>query len=157
MIMNREEAVQRALKYADEGFLCVEAVLKTLADLKGIESELIPAIASGLAAGVARTSQICGAVTGAILGLGLWFGRNEPIVSDKRPYWYSRLFIDRWLEAHSDTNCSMLLGVDLDKPQGYAVFQEKNYWENKCKKYIRDAVGLAYDILMEEDVYYVGA
>ena len=63
--MNQEEAVEQVMQYVDDGFFCVEAVLKTLADMKGIESEYIPAIASGLAAGVARTSQICGAVSGA--------------------------------------------------------------------------------------------
>ncbi len=70
-MMNKEEALQRAMDYVSDGFLCVEAVLKTLADVKGVDSEYIPGIASGMAAGVARTSQICGAVTEAILGLGL--------------------------------------------------------------------------------------
>lgn len=155
--MNREEAIKRAMDYVDDGFLCVEAILKTLADLKGVESDYIPGIASGLAAGVARTSQICGAVSGAILGLGLWFGRNEPITTERRPYWYSRVFIERWLKTLPSINCSMLLGVDLDQPEEYMVFNLENMWENKCKRYIREAVGLAYDILLEEDVYSVGA
>jgi len=155
--MDREEAVNRSMGYVGDGFFCVEAVLKTLADLKGVESEYIPAIASGLAAGVARTSQICGAVSGAILGLGLWFGRNEPVVSDMRPYWFSRLFIDRWMETHNSTNCSLLLGIDLDDPAGYEKFDKENMWINKCQLYIREAVALAYDILVEEDAYSVGA
>jgi C_GCAxxG_C_C family probable redox protein len=150
--MNREEAVQRSMKYVDDGFLCVEAVLKTLADMKGLQTDYIPAIASGMAAGVARTGQICGEVTGAILGLGLWFGRKEPVASERRPYWYSRLFIERWNENHPNTNCSGLLGIDLDTSEGYAEFSKENMWENKCKRYIREAVGLTYDILVEEGV-----
>ena len=155
--MDREEAIQRAIGYVDDGFLCVEAVLKTLADLKGVESEYIPGISSGMAAGVGRTNQICGAVTGAILGLGLWFGRSKPVVSDRRPYWYSRLFIDRWMKAHNSTNCSQLLGIELDDPEGYKKFESENMWVNKCQRYIREAVGLAYDILVEEGAYSVGA
>lgn len=155
--MNRKEAIERAVSYADEGFLCVEAVFKTLADLKGVESEYIPAVASGMAAGVARTSQICGAVTGAILGLGLWFGRRKPVAGERKPYWYSRLFIDRWMRTHISSNCTVLIGVDLDKPEEYKMFVDESMWENKCKQYIRDAVGLAYDILVEEGVYSVGA
>jgi C_GCAxxG_C_C family probable redox protein len=91
--MNRSEAGERAVGYTDEGFLCVEAVFKTLADMHGTDSDLIPKVASGLAAGIARTSHVCGALTGAILGLGLWFGRNEPVETDRKPYWYSRQFI----------------------------------------------------------------
>lgn len=155
--MDREKAIKRAIEYADEGFLCVEAVLKTLADMKGVESNFIPSIATGMAAGIARTNQICGAVTGAILGLGLWFGRNEPIVSDRKPYWYSRLFLERWLEVHSSSNCSELLGVDLDTPEGYTVYSVEKMWDNKCKRYIEDAVGTAYDILVDASIYSVGA
>jgi len=36
--MNRNEAVERAVGYTDEGFLCVEAVFKTLADMHGTDS-----------------------------------------------------------------------------------------------------------------------
>ena len=155
--MNKEDAIERAIGYIDDGFLCVEAVLKTLADLKGLESEYIPAIASGMAAGVARTNQICGAVTGAIMGLGLWFGRREPVVGDRRIYWYSRLFIDRWMETHPSTNCAGLLGIELEDPAGYEKFESENMWINKCQLYIREAVALAYDILVEEKAYSVGA
>lgn len=154
--MDKKTAVNRALGYADEGFLCVEAVFKTLADLHGTESDLIPKVASGLAAGVGRTSNICGAVTGAILGLGLWFGRNEPVEGKRKPYWYSRKFIDEWEKSHHSTNCTELLGVALDNPEELDVFVSEGMWEKKCKRYISEAVSLAYDILDEEG-YSVGA
>lgn len=155
--MERSETVERAISYADEGFLCVEAVFKTLADMHGTDSDLIPRVASGLAAGIARTSHICGALTGAILGLGLWFGRNEPVETDRKPYWYSRRFICSWIELYPKTNCTSLLGVDLDDPEGMEQFTSEEMWDKKCKEYIRNAVGLAYDLLVREGVYSVGA
>jgi C_GCAxxG_C_C family probable redox protein len=147
MQLDKERAIELSMKYIDDGFLCVGAVLKTLAEMKSIESEYIPSIATGLGAGVARTSQICGAVSGAILGLGLWFGRNEPISSETRPYWYSRYFIDRWLDTHPDSTCTGLLGVDIDTEEGINKFNENDYWVNKCQVYVRDAVALAVDII----------
>ena len=122
--------------------------------MHGTESDLIPKIASGLAAGVGRTSNICGAVTGAILGMGLWFGRNEPGEGERKPYWYSRKFIDEWGKNHHSTNCTELLGVDLDKPEELDVFVSEGMWEKKCKRYISEAVSLAYDIV---EGYSVGA
>lgn len=154
--MDKETAINTALGYVDEGFLCVEAVFKTLADLHGTDSELIPKVATGFAAGIARTSNICGAVSGAILSLGLWFGRNEPVEGDRKVYWYSRKFIDTWLEGHHSTSCTELLGVDIDKPEGKDQFYAEGMWENKCKRYISEAVSLAYDILVEEG-HSVGA
>ena len=152
--MDKEKAQATALGYVDEGFLCVEAVFKTLADMHGTESDLIPKVATGFAAGIARTSNICGAVTGAILGLGLWFGRNEPVEGERKVYWYSRKFIDEWEKSHSSTNCMGLLGVDLDTSEGNDQFYAEGMWENKCKRYISEAVSLAYDIV---ENYSVGA
>ena len=103
-------------------------MFKALADMHGIDSDLIPKVASGLAAGVAMTSHICGALTGAILGLGLWFGRNESVEGDRKPYWYSRRFIYGWLELYPETNCTLLLGIDLNDLEGYARFTTENMW-----------------------------
>ena len=46
--MDKEKAQAIALGYTDEGFLCVEAVFKTLADMHGTESDLIPKVATGV-------------------------------------------------------------------------------------------------------------
>lgn len=155
--MERKEVVNRAMGYIDEGFLCVEAVFMALADMHGTESELIPKVASGLAAGIARTGHICGAVTGAILGLGLWYGRVKPVETFKKSYWYSRRYVCEWLELYPETGCSDLLGLSLDDPEGYDRYVSEDMWNKKCKEYVRDAVGLAYDFLVREGVYSVGA
>jgi C_GCAxxG_C_C family probable redox protein len=154
--MDKNMAIERAMNYVEEGFLCVEAVFKTLADIHGTDSELVPKVATGLAAGIARTSNICGAISGAILGLGLWFGRNEPVEGERKVYWYSRKYIDDWLKGHPSTNCTELLGVDLDISEEVDQFYAENMWEKKCKRYISEAVSLAIDILVEEG-YSVGA
>lgn len=48
------------------GLYCAGGVLKTIADQAGIESNLIPAIATGLCSGLARTCGPCGALTGGV-------------------------------------------------------------------------------------------
>ncbi len=62
-----------------------------------------------------------------------------------------------WMELYPETTCTSLLGVNLDDPDGLATFEAENMWDKKCKEYIRDAVGLAYDLLVREGVYSVGA
>ena len=47
-----------------------------------------------------------------------------------------------------------LLGVDLDTSEGNDQFYADGMWENKCKRYISEAVSLAYDIV---ENYSVGA
>src|SRR5262245_61267719 len=59
------------------GLYCAEAVVKALATAQGIDSELVPRIATAFCGGLSRTCGPCGALTGAVMGLGLSLGRDN--------------------------------------------------------------------------------
>jgi hypothetical protein len=80
-MLTKDETVNIAASHAEEEFLCSEAVLITLAECLGVESKLIPRIATGFGAGVGREGEVCGALSGAVMGLGLKFGREVSPVS----------------------------------------------------------------------------
>jgi C_GCAxxG_C_C family probable redox protein len=61
----------------DSGLYCAEAVVTALARAQGIESDLIPKIATAFCGGLSRTCGPCGALTGAIMGLSLSLGRSD--------------------------------------------------------------------------------
>lgn len=67
-----------------EGYNCSEAVLVTLAEHLGVRSDIIPAVATGFGGGIGRSGDICGAVTGGVMGLGLAVGRSDPKDGAKR-------------------------------------------------------------------------
>ena len=147
----REETIMAAEAYAADGYLCSEAVLLALAESMGVESELIPRIATGFAAGVARTGHVCGALSGAIMGLGLRYGRDTPGTDpEKRPYWYGRVLAEAFEETHGSVTCPGVLGLDINDPDDYTRYTEKNMWVTRCREVIRTAAGLAYDVLQEE-------
>lgn len=73
-----ETIEQKALEYFSSGYVCSEAVLKAVAEKHGIDSPLIPAIASGFGSGMARTEHgLCGALSGGIMALSLLQGRKN--------------------------------------------------------------------------------
>jgi C_GCAxxG_C_C family probable redox protein len=147
----REEAVRAAGAYAADGYLCSEAVLLALAESMGVESEVIPRIATGFAAGVARTGNVCGALSGAVMGLGLRLGRDAPETEPgRRPYWYSRRLAEAFEEAHGSVTCPGVLGLDIDDPDDYRRYTEEDMWATRCREAIKTAAGLAYDLLQEE-------
>ena len=147
----RESTVRAAEGYAEEGYLCSEAVLIALAESMGIESKLIPRIATGFAAGVARTGNMCGALSGAVMGLGLRYGRDEPETEpDRRPYWYSRRLAETFEEAYDSVTCPGVLGLDIDDPDDYRRYTQEDMWATKCREVIKTAAGLAHDLLQEE-------
>jgi C_GCAxxG_C_C family probable redox protein len=147
----REETIRAAEGHAADGLLCSEAVLLALSEYMEVESELIPRIATGFAAGVARTGNVCGALSGAIMGLGLRHGRDTPTTEPRRrPYWYGRRIAEAFEEAYGSVTCPGVLGLDIDDPDDYRRYTEEDMWATKCRKIIKTATGLAYDFLQTE-------
>lgn len=70
---------QDAEDYYRNGYFCCEAVMASMRDNFELDvpKEVI-AMSSGMAVGAGRSGCMCGALNGAILALGLFFGRTEP-------------------------------------------------------------------------------
>lgn len=160
-LLIRKKTIDIASKYAESGFLCSESVLLALSEHLGIKSQLIPKIATGMSAGIARNGMICGALAGGIMGLGLIFGRSSPEVdNEKKPYWFTHQLVMKFRDKLGDTSCLGLLGLDLSKPEEYETYSTKEMWQNNCRDYIMKATEFAIDIIKEnseEDYYSVGA
>ena len=79
-----EEKKALALQYAEEninaGLNCSESVFNALirSGIIGLPMEAT-CLASGINGGVAGTGHTCGALAGAVLGLGAVYGRPDPI------------------------------------------------------------------------------
>lgn len=81
MIDLRKIKKEAELYMSDLSLCCSEAVLKSIKDeFKREESDDILALASGFIGGVGIAQSLCGAISGGVMTLGLFFGRNEPNV-----------------------------------------------------------------------------
>jgi len=132
------------------GFCCAESVLTALAEAKSIKSDIIPRIATGMCSGMSRTSRTCGALNGAILGLGLTYGRMTP--DDDREYLYALVqeLFQRFTEKYGTTLCHELIGCDLNTEEGQKYFVDNNL-DPKCQQITSDATEIAM-VLLEEGV-----
>lgn len=65
--------------YFRQGLNCTECVLRTYMDLyeTGMPEEVL-CMATGFGGGIGHTKNICGAITGAVMALGLDKGRKNP-------------------------------------------------------------------------------
>ncbi len=149
-MLSKKETLKLAEYYAKQRFLCSEVCLMALTKCQDVESPLIPRIATGFGAGVGRSGEICGAVTGAVMGLSVRFGRDkvEPM-NDRRPYWYTTELLERFKNENGELRCPTLLGLNLAKSVDYEEYNKRNLWLNKCTKYILSATSIAWDIIEE--------
>lgn len=62
---------------------CAQAVLGAFADGFGLDAETAAKVACGLGGGVGRLREVCGAVSGAAMALGLKYGSDKAVVYPK--------------------------------------------------------------------------
>ncbi len=148
--MNRFEKAAQKFK---DGYCCSQAVLFSFADKAGISEDLALKMADGFGAGMGRKQEVCGAVSGAVLLLGLLYGRGENDGEDKHELTYDlvRAFIARFETKHGAVTCLELLGdIDLNTPEGQSRFKAENRRET-CAQYVMDAVKILEKIIDAQD------
>jgi C_GCAxxG_C_C family probable redox protein len=143
-----EQVSQRSRELFEKGYYCAESVLLAMAESKGIQSDLIPKIATGFCSGVSRTGGMCGAVSGAIMGINLVAGRNLPSESVESSYTLAQQFISRFEKQHGSINCRELTGCDLATEEGQRMFNENHLIEG-CQQYVGDATSMVMSLIAE--------
>lgn len=83
MEMKRKVSVEKIRQEAEElfrgGFFCSEAVVSAIRSNFELDiPEEIIAMASGFPVGIGRSKCLCGAVSGGVMALGIFFGRTVP-------------------------------------------------------------------------------
>jgi C_GCAxxG_C_C family probable redox protein len=120
------EVRKTAEEYFRSGLLCAESVALAIGKAHGIESDAVPKAATAFCSGMARTCGPCGALTGAILGVGLVLGRSTSGESVEPCYLATQRLIQGFEKEFGSRDCYTLLGgCDLNTPAGQAEFKEK--------------------------------
>ncbi|MGA2747447.1 MAG: C-GCAxxG-C-C family protein [Verrucomicrobiota bacterium] len=150
MSQSTDQTAHRCAELFEQGYCCSESVLQAVAESRGIQSKLIPGIATGLCGGIARSGGICGAVSGGVLAISMITGRSSPKASREENQRLVRTFLNQCEAQFSSTNCEQLIGCRLDTPEGQRFFSEHHLRE-KCAGFAREAARMAARLLDESD------
>lgn len=71
---------EKAVALFATGFNCAQSVFCAFAEDFGMDAETAAKVSSGLGGGVGRLREVCGAVTGATLAIGMKFGPDKTAV-----------------------------------------------------------------------------
>lgn len=140
----------RAKFHFDQGYHCAESVLLAAADHAGIRSPLIPGIATGFCHGTSRTWGTCGALSGAIMAVNLTHGRSSPGQTVTENYLAVRTLIEEFGKSCGSTQCSELMGCDLDTHDGMKTYQD-NHLRSQCREFVGLAARLAAQAIDAKD------
>jgi len=132
------------------GYNCAQAVLYAFCDDLQLDKNLALKLACGFGAGMARKQEICGAVSGGILAIGLKHGRGEreDKTQTEEAYRKVRELISRFESAHGSCHCRALLnGCDLNTPAGQQAFKDNGLLHKTCVPCVRSVVQAIEEIL----------
>jgi C_GCAxxG_C_C family probable redox protein len=104
------DPINQACQLFNQGFTCSQSIFCAFAPQLGLQEELALKIASPFGGGIASTGDLCGAVSGAVMVLGLRYGHTTPIEPNSKELTYQKVqeFLRLFLEQHHDTLCRQL-------------------------------------------------
>ncbi|MEW5902332.1 MAG: C-GCAxxG-C-C family protein, partial [Acidobacteriota bacterium] len=122
--MSRSENAVQSFK---QGFSCSQAVLVAFDESLGLSRDQALKISQAFGGGMARLGLTCGAVTGALMAIGLKYGRTraEDEAAKEKTYALVHDLIRRFELRHGSIVCRELIGVELSTPQGHSLAQER--------------------------------
>lgn len=134
----------------NQGFNCAQSVLFAFAEDLRFDPETALKLACGMGAGMGRKQEICGAVSGGILAIGLKYGKSAE--KDKQAtqttYAKTRTLMERFEKAHGSIVCRQLLdGCDLMTEQGQKRFKDEGLLKKTCRPSVQTVVNILEEIL----------
>lgn len=137
----------RAVELFLQGKNCSQAVFVAFATDLGLTEEMALSISVGLGGGVGRMREVCGAVSGSAMVVGLKF----PELDKAGVYEKVRLIAEEFKKTNPSIVCKELLG--LSKPENSSVPEARTaeyYQKRPCVKIVEDAALATEKILFGE-------
>ncbi len=106
---------EEAIALFQRGFNCAQAVLSVFASDFGLDRYMARRISHGFGAGIARTDDTCGALSAAIMAIGLRYGgvKADESAAKEKTYAMVAEFLKEFKVHHGSLACTDLLGYNL--------------------------------------------
>ena len=140
-----------AIETSKQGFNCSQSVLSAFAERLGMSREEAMKVAAGFGGGIGRMGLTCGAVTGAIMAIGLKTGatRGDDLKSKQRTYEVVQKFMTKFRERQPSLACRELIGTDISTAEGFEEAKRTGVLNDVCPRAIRDACEILEELLAE--------
>jgi len=109
-------------------------------------------LAAGFGGGMAGTGQTCGAVTGAVMVIGMALGHTTANDRDRKARTYTAVarFMHAFEQSHGTVNCTELLVHDLGDPEGYRQAKKSGLFTTACPKFVESAAMILERVLDQD-------
>ena len=159
----KAKASELAMKYEQEYGGCSQCVLAAIKDTLGGISDDVFKAGTGLAGGIGLTGNSCGALTGGVMALSCYLGRDYATFSDPDGERFKSFKLADKLQSkfEDEFGTSVCKGIqtkimgksyDLRIPSEKIAFLEAGGHGDKCPVVCAKAAAFVIDILNEENL-----
>lgn len=122
------------------GINCTQAILSAWGSQHGLDRDTAMKIGGAFGSGM-NMGETCGAVTGALMVIGLRHAKVSSVgfLSRARTEKETLEFIERFKARNGTVSCKELLGCDLGTAAGRAASKRDKSFKTRCPKFVRDA------------------
>ncbi len=141
-IRRSPSAGEKAVGCFKNGFNCSQSVLYAYGPRLGLNRAQSLKVACAFGGGMARRGDTCGAVTGALMVLGLKHGKTKKgdDAAREKTYDLVKEFIAEFSARNGSIVCRELLGHDISVPKGREAAKNELLFETLCPGLVQDSV-----------------
>jgi C_GCAxxG_C_C family probable redox protein len=137
------EVADSAAGLFQKGYNCAQSVIGAYAAELGVPEDTAFRMAAGFGGGLGRCGEACGALTGAVMVIGLRIGSPEAdAVAKQRTYEATQAFVEAFRARHGAVTCRDLLGVDIRDHEAFRQARESGSIKDICPGLVRSAAEL---------------
>lgn len=140
--------VEETVACFKEGFNCAQAVLSAYGPEFGLDREEALKLGGAFGSGMGM-GETCGAVTGALMVIGLKHTRakGSGLFTRERTADAAHEFVAQFKARNGSAVCKELLGCDVSTPEGLKVSKKGKYFKKRCPKFVQDAAEILDELL----------
>jgi len=142
---------ERAAELFSGNYNCSQSVFMAFGERFGVDENRAARIAGGFGGGMGRMGEVCGALSGAFMVLGL-ANMGEPADDPgRKALTYDKVseLAKRFSSRHGSTRCRDLLGVDISTPDGHREAKERGLYTSLCPQFVLSAAEILEEMLDE--------
>lgn len=139
-----------ARKYFREGYNCAQSVFLAFQDLHGMDTETALMISSSFGGGMGRLREVCGALTGSFMAVGMLMGYVENDDKAKKTEHYARIQqLAKEFEAeHGAIVCRELLALGVKTQSPVPEDRTEEYYKVRpCEHLVASSAKILDDYL----------
>ena len=142
--------VESAVSCFKAGFSCSQSLLAAYGPQLGLDREMALKVAGAFGGGMARLGQTCGAVTGALMVIGLQHGKTKADDDEAKEACYHlvREFVEQFEARNGSLSCQELLGYNISIPEQRMLAKQQGLFDALCPKIVRDAAEIVEQIVI---------